>query len=97
MFYGGRMSELDQLGLYPAARHAAPLFAEPGAAANRDEVLAALSQGLANGDSGASDALDAMLLLGVLEDEPETRTMRACIPSFMRHVAQLPAPVPKGG
>ena len=97
MFYGGRMSELDQLGLYPAARHAAPLFAEPGTAANRDEVLAALSQGLADGDSGTSDALDAMLLLGVLEDEPETRTMRACIPSFMRHVAQLPAPAPKGG
>ena len=97
MFYGGRMSELDNLSLYPAVRQAAPLFAEPGAAAGRDEVLAAISQGLADGDWDASSALDAMLLLGVLEDEPETRTMRACIPSFMRHVAQLPAPAHRGG
>ena len=92
MFYGGRMSELENLGLYPAVRHAAPLFAEPGTAAGRDEVLAAISQGLADGDRNASGALDAMLLLGVLEDEPETRTIHACIPSFMRHIAQLPAP-----
>ena len=91
MFYGGRMSELDNLGLYPAVRQVVPLFAEPGAAAGRDEVLAAISQGLADGDWDASGALYAMLLIGVLEDEPETRTIRACIPSFMRHVAQLPA------
>ncbi len=97
MFYGGRMSELDHHRLYPAVRQAAPLFAEPGAAANRDEVLAAISQGLADGDQDASGALNTMLLLGVLEDEPETRTMRACIPSFMRHVAQMPAPTPKQG
>ena len=97
MFYGGRMSELDNLSLYPAVRQAAPLFAEPGAAAGRDEVLAAISQGLADGDWDASGALDAMLLLGVLEDEPETRTMRAGIPSFMRHVAQMPAPASNGG
>ena len=97
MFYGGRMSELDHHGLYPAVRQAAPLFAEPGAAANRDEVLAAISQGLADGDQDASGALNTMLLLGVLEDAPETRTMRACIPSFMRHVAQMPAPTPKQG
>ena len=97
MFYGGRMSELDHHGLYPAVRQAAPLFAEPGAAANRDEVLAAISQGLADGDRDASGALDAMLLLGVLEDVPEARSIRACIPSFMRHVTQMPAPAPKGG
>ena len=91
-FYGGRMSELEQLGLYPAVRQVAPLFAEPDAAAGRDEVLAAISHGLAEGDQGASGALNAMLLLGVLEDEPETRTIRACIPSFLRHIAQMPAP-----
>ena len=64
-------------------------------AANRDEVPAAIAQGLADGDKDASGALNAMLLLGVLEDEPETRTTRACIPSFMRHIAQMPAPVPE--
>ena len=97
MFYGGRMSELDQLGLYPAVRQVAPLLAEPDAAASRDEVLAAISQGLGGGDSDASGALNAMLLLGVFEDEPETRTIRACIPSLMRHIAQLPEPAPKQG
>ena len=88
MFYGGRMSELDQLGLYPAVRQAAPLFAEPDAAVSRDEVLVAISRGLADGDWDASGALNAMLLLGVLEDVPETRTIRAGIPSLMRHIAQ---------
>ena len=92
MFYGGRMSELDQLGLYPAVRQVAPLLTRPDAAAGRDEVFAAISQGLADGDRDASAALNAMLLLGVFEDAPETRTIRACIPSFMRHVAQLPEP-----
>ena len=92
MFYGGRMSELDQLGLYPAVRQVAPLLARPDAAASRDEVLAAISQGLADGDRDATAALNAMLLLGVFEDAPETRTIRACIPSFMRYVAQLPSP-----
>ena len=89
MFYGGRISELDQLGLYPAVRQVAPLFAEPGAEAGRDDVLAAISHALAEGDQDAPSALNAMLLLGVLEDEPETRTMRACIPSFFGHIAQI--------
>ena len=88
MFYGGRMSELDQLGLYPAVRHAAHLLAETGAAISRDEVLTAISQGL-DGDRAASDALNAMLLLGVLDDVPETRTIRAGIPSLMRHIAEM--------
>ena len=88
MFYGGRMSELDQLGLYPAVRQVAPLLAEAGAAVGRDEVLAAISQGL-DGDRAASDALNAMLLLGVLDDVPETRTIRAGIPSLMRHIAEM--------
>ena len=95
LFYGGRMSELDHLGLYPAVRQVAPSFTEPDAEASRDEVLAAISPGLAEGDQDASGALNAMLLLGVLEDEPETRTMRACIPSFMGHIAQMPVPAPE--
>ena len=91
MFYGGRISELDQLGLFPAVRHVAPLLAEPDAEASRDDVLAVISRRLAEVDQDALGALNAMLLLGVLEDEPEARTVRACIPSFMRHIAQMPA------
>ena len=96
-FYGGRMEELDQLGLYAAVRQAAPLLAEADAAAGRDEILAAISQGLPDeGDWDALGALNAMLLLGVLDNEPETRTIRAGIPSFMQHVAEVSAPAPNG-
>ena len=92
-FYGGRMEELDQLGLYAAAHQAAPLLAETDATAGRDEVLAAIAEGLDDGgDWDALGALNAMLLLGVLDNEPETRTIRAGIPSFMRHVAKVSPP-----
>ena len=94
-FYGGRMEELDQLGLYAAAHQAAPLLAAADAAAGRDDILNAISQGLADGeDWDALGALNAMLLLGVLDNEPETRTIRAGIPSFMRHVAKVSPPTP---
>ena len=94
-FYGGRMEELDQLGLYAAAHQAAPLLAEPDAAAGRNEIMTAISQGLTDGgDWDALGALNAMLLLGVLDNEPETRTIRAGIPSFMQQVAKVSAPTP---
>lgn len=94
-FYGGRMEELDQLGLYAAVRQAASLLTEVDAAAGRDEILAAISQGLSDGeDWDALGALNAMLLLGVLDNEPETRTIRAGILSFMEHIAQMSPPIP---
>ena len=49
----------------------------------------AAADAVRRGQAGATDETKAA-------DEPETRTMRACIPSFMRHIAQLPAPTPKG-
>ena len=61
----------------------------------RDEVLAVIAEGLDDGgDWDALGALNAMLLLGVLDNEPETRTIRAGIPSFMEHIAKVSAPIP---